>query len=62
MGFLLINHRMTITLIAYMWGRDKTYVGRLIKTAISRIGGAGRDLSILNINPEYLESTYPKVY
>ena len=53
---------MTIQSIRMIWGRNNGHAGRLINMAVKSIGLAGKDLSILNITPEYLEATCPQQY
>ena len=62
MGFLRIHYRMKIQSIAMIWGRNNGHSGRLINKAVKRIGIAGKDLSILDLTPEYLEATCLQQY
>ena len=62
MGYMRIHTGMTNFAISLIWGRDNGHVGRIINTAVHSIGSAGKDLSILDITPEYLEKTCPQQY
>ena len=62
MGYMRIHTGMTVSSISYIWNRDRGHAGRLINKAVKSIGSAGKDLSILNITPEYLEETCPQQY
>ena len=53
---------MTNFSISLIWGRDNGHYGRLVNKAVHSIGSAGKDLSILDIIPEYLEKTCPQQY
>ena len=62
MGFLRIHCRMTVYSIALIWDRNNGHTGRLINNAVKSIGLAGKDLSILDLTPEFLEATCPQQY
>lgn len=62
MSYMRIHTRMSIFQIALIWGRDRHHTGRLINNAVKTIGNAGKDLSILDITPEFLEATCPQQY
>ena len=62
MGYMRIHLGMTVTQISYIWDRDGRHTGRRIKDAVKDIGGAGKDLSILDITPKFLEETCPQQY
>ena len=62
MGLIRIHRIMTIPSIVMTWGRDNGHTEHIINNAVKSIGLAGRDLSILDITPEYLETTCPQKY
>ena len=53
---------MTVQSIAMIWGRNNGHAGRLINNAVTIIGHAGKDLSILDITSDFLEATCPQQY
>ena len=62
MGYLRIHCRMTVYNISFIWNRSTGHTGRLVNNAVKIIGCVGKDLSILDITPEYLEATCPQAY
>ena len=53
---------MTVQSIAMIWGRNNGHAGRLINNAVTIIGHAGKDLSILDITSDFLEAACPQQY
>ena len=62
MGYMRIHCRIPVMMIAFMWGRSDGHVGRLINNIVKYIGDAGKDLSILDITPDFLAETCPQQY
>ena len=48
--------------ISLIWGRDNGHTGCIINKAIHSIGSTGKDLSILDITPEFLEKICSQQY
>ncbi len=53
---------MTVQMVAMIFGRDESMIGSYINKLVKKIGSAGKDLSILDITPEYLAATCPQQY
>ena len=62
MGHMRIHTSITNFVILLSWGRNNGHTGCLINKAVHSIGSAGKDLSILDITPEYLEETCQQQY
>ena len=62
MAFMRIHRGITNTIISFIFDRDPGHCGWLISAAMKKIGKAGKPLSILDIDPEYLEKTCPQQY
>ena len=62
LAYLRIHTGMTVTTISFVIGRHQSHCSRLINSAAKSIGQAGKALSILDIDPEYLELTCPQQY
>ena len=62
MGYMRMHTAMTVFAISLIFDRDRSHTGRCISSAVKEIGAAGKDLSILDITPEFLEATCPQQY
>lgn len=54
--------RMDLDMLALIWGKFASTVGRIIRHRAKEWGDAGKDLSILDVTPEYLQVDLPEEY
>ena len=62
MGYMRIHTAIAVYSISLIWGRDSGHVGRLVHVAVKSIGAAMRDLSLLDIDKDFLDATRPQQY